>query len=66
MVELYSDVSTEPAGTEMERQLRLLMETECDGRSCDDCRERFRQVGLRPTRQRVLLGQLLFSNRLLV
>jgi len=60
--EMYANVSVGPMGSEMERRLTLVIgngRCDCPGH---DCKELLRRVGLRPTRQRLLLGHLLFSN----
>ena len=62
MEEFHADVDCELPGSDMERRLRLLMEAECCGAACDDCKGWLRRLGLRPTRQRLLLSEMLFGN----
>lgn len=49
--------SEEPRGAQLEAACGVL----CIGCETGDCQELLREAGLRPTRQRMLLGQLLFT-----
>jgi Fur family transcriptional regulator, iron response regulator len=49
-------------GADTEVPSELVFGVGCDNRSRHDCEDLLRQAGLRPTRQRLMLGGLLFSN----
>jgi Fur family iron response transcriptional regulator len=53
------NLSGEPHGAQLEAACGEL----CLGCAAGDCQELLREAGLRPTRQRMLLGQLLFAGR---
>lgn len=61
MTELHIEVAPEASGSDSERGLKLLMQVERSGRA-HDCKELLHRIGLRPTRQRLLLSRMLFSN----
>ncbi len=54
--------SEPPAGSEMEAAAELLFGAGEEHLFPQECVDRLRQAGLRPTRQRLMLGQFLFSS----
>lgn len=55
------EISLAPCLETKDRQIDLEPQQECRIRSLRDCRELLRGAGLRPTRQRVMLSWVLFS-----
>lgn len=58
----WSEISSEPlAGSEMETPAEPMFEAPEENCFRYDCRDLLREAGLRPTRQRLMLGEFLFS-----
>ena len=61
MTEQLDNVAVDWPGATCEPAHDPILEAECDTRASRDYRKMLRQVALRATRQRVMLGRLLFS-----
>lgn len=61
MTELYNNAVRQELGSDREQRLAHVLMAERNSRPYHRCKEMLRQVGLRPTRQRMMLGWLLFS-----
>jgi Fur family transcriptional regulator, iron response regulator len=61
MAELSHDSQREPEGSDREQQLGLILPAERNGRPPHRYKELLRRAGLRLTRQRIVLGRLLFA-----
>ena len=59
----WIEIASQPlAASETETQPEAALNKEEQSRLQYDCRDLLRQAGLRPTRQRMMLGEFLFSN----
>jgi Fur family iron response transcriptional regulator len=62
MEDMHAHQSFEPADADLDLELRLMWRrSKQEDRNWVDCGGMLRRAGLRPTRQRIVLGRLLFS-----